>query len=212
MSVCRICEKRRPQRFCIGIGGEICSRCCGEQREVTIDCPFECEYLREARRHERPVVAASDKVPHAEVRVTDEYVESHSALITRVIRGLLEAARQTPGVVDSDVREALESMIKTQLTRESGLIYETRPNNPYAAAIQQRLRDWIEEYRDALAEETGVHSVGEHDVLLALVFLRRIEFLENNGRRRGRAFLDFLRRRFPESAGRQQPASPIVRP
>ena len=102
-------------------------------------------------------------------------------------------------------------MIQTQLTRESGLIYETRPNNPYAGAIQQRLREAIEDYRDRLAERTGVHSVRERDILTVLVFLQRVEFIRNNGRRRGRAFLDFLRTSFPAPV-EDFPSPSIIQP
>jgi len=34
--------------------GRICPQCCGEQREVTLDCPSDCLYLRQAREHEKP--------------------------------------------------------------------------------------------------------------------------------------------------------------
>jgi len=50
---CAICQTRRPRRFCPGVRGEICSLCCGAEREVTVDCPLDCEFLREARRHEK---------------------------------------------------------------------------------------------------------------------------------------------------------------
>ena len=36
---CAICEKRKEKRFCPAIHGRICPQCCGEQREVTLDCP-----------------------------------------------------------------------------------------------------------------------------------------------------------------------------
>src|ERR1035441_6424798 len=50
---CSICQTRRSRRFCPGVRGEICSLCCGEEREVTVDCPLDCEFLREGRRHEK---------------------------------------------------------------------------------------------------------------------------------------------------------------
>ena len=47
------------------------------------------------------------------------------------------------------------------------------------------------------------------DVLGVLVFLERLELQHNNGRRRGRAFLDFLRAYLPEppaEVAEQQPS------
>ena len=43
---CAICETRRPRRYCPGVRGEICAICCGTAREVTVDCPLDCPYLR----------------------------------------------------------------------------------------------------------------------------------------------------------------------
>jgi hypothetical protein len=101
--------------------------------------------------------------------------------------------------VDADAREALEALIRTYRTRESGLIYETRPQNPYAAALQDVLTQSIEELRKRVAEERGMQTMRDVDLLGALVFLERLELQYANGRRRGRAFHDFLRGYLPEA-------------
>ena len=70
---CAICEKRKAKRFCPAVHGRICPQCCGEQREVTLDCPSDCPYLRQAREHEKP--RASDQIDPAglflDVEVSD---------------------------------------------------------------------------------------------------------------------------------------------
>ena len=43
---CVICEKRKEKRFCPAVHGRICPQCCGEQREVTLDCPSDCNWER----------------------------------------------------------------------------------------------------------------------------------------------------------------------
>ena len=55
---------------------------------------------------------------------------------------------------------------------------------------------------DVLSRPTGDalmlgHVHPDADVLGTLVFLQRLEFQHSNGRRRGRAFFDFLRTYFP---------------
>ena len=45
-----------------------------------------------------------------------------------------------------------------------------------------------------------METVRDTDVLGVLVMLQRMEFARNNGRARGRAFIDFLRQEFPEFA------------
>src|SRR5215212_6262711 len=67
---CAICETRRPRRFCPGVRGDICSVCCGTEREVTVDCPFECEYLQQSRHHEKPAPLDSPALPNQDIRVT----------------------------------------------------------------------------------------------------------------------------------------------
>jgi len=109
----------------------------------------------------------------------------------------LANAMEKQRAVDSDAREALESIIKTYRTRESGLIYESRPQNPYAASIQQALQESIADLEKRLAEETGLHSLRDAEVLGILVFLQRLELQHNNGRRRGRAFFGFLHTLLP---------------
>jgi len=42
-----------------------------------------------------------------------------------------------------------------------------------------------------------MQTMRDTDVLGALVFLQRLELQNNNGRRRGRAYFDFLRTYFP---------------
>ncbi len=46
---CVYCNKRQGKRRCPSLGGTICTRCCGENRVVHIDCPSTCQHLR---RHE----------------------------------------------------------------------------------------------------------------------------------------------------------------
>jgi hypothetical protein len=174
--------------------GEICATCCGTERENTIDCPLDCEHLQEARRHEQP--GAIDEVPNKDVRVSEEFLREHEPVLLWISMALANAMEKQRAV-DSDAREALESIIKTYRTRESGLIYESRPQNPYAASIQQALQESIADLEKRLAEETGLHSLRDAEVLGILVFLQRLELQHNNGRRRGRAFFGFLHTLLP---------------
>ena len=205
---CQICEKKRARRFCPGVGGEICPACCGAGRENTIDCPASCEHLQEARAHERPVAVAEDEIPNRDIRVTEEFLENHEPLILWLTAALAEAMGSRKAV-DRDAGEALETLIKTYRTLQSGLIYETRPQNPYAAAIQERLKASIEELSKRVAEKSGLHSLRDADVLGVLVFLQRLQIGHNNGRPRGRMFYDFLRHSFPTPEN--TPAEAIVR-
>jgi hypothetical protein len=210
---CALCETRRPRRFCPGVRGDICTICCGTEREVSVDCPLDCEYLREAHQHERPAPLDPATVPNHDIRVTDEFLQANDALLAFAGGMLMGAAFDTPGTVDSDVREALDALVRTFRTLQSGVYYETRPNNPLAANIAGSVRQAIERFRQREREESGVSHTRDADVLGVLVFLQRLEYDRSNGRRRGRAFLDFLHHTFPVPPGLPAPqASSLIVP
>jgi len=195
---CKLCGKRRARRHCPGIGGDICPQCCGAERENTIRCPSTCEHLREARLHEAAAPISEEELPNQDIRLSEKFIREHEPLLLTLVLAL-KKAMDTGQAVDFDAREALEALIRTYRTLQSGLIYETRPQNPFAAAIQQSLRESIEEFRKHMAEELGMHTLRDADILGTLVFVQRLELQHNNGRRRGRAFFDFLTSYLPES-------------
>lgn len=189
---CAICETRRPRRFCPGVRGDICSICCGTEREVTVDCPLDCEYLQEARRHDRAIPTEPQKWPNQDIQMSEEYLVDYEELLLATGRALAVAAFEVPGTVDFDVREALESLIRTYRTLESGVYYESIPPNPLAANVYRGVQAGVAEFRSAEQQRLGMSRTRDADVMRILVFLQRVEFDRNNGRRRGRAFLDGL--------------------
>lgn len=196
---CKICEKKRARRHCPGVGGEICAVCCGTERENTIDCPSDCEHLQAARQHEPPAPIVAEELPNKDIRLTEDFIREHEYLVMWLALAM-SRTMEKERAVDADAREAMDALIRTYRTRDSGLIYETRPQNPYAAGIQEALQASVEELHKRIGEETGIHSLRDADVLRTLVFLQRLEMQHNNGRRRGRAFYDFLRMSFPAPA------------
>jgi hypothetical protein len=179
------------------VQGDICTVCCGTERENTVDCPSDCEYLQEARLRDRPVPITEESLPNKYIQVTEDFIRKQEQVVMWLGNALARSMEARKSV-DGDAREGLESLIKTYRTLESGLIYETRPGNPYAADIQEALKKSVDELQKRLAETTGMQTLRDADVLGSLVFLQRLELQHNNGRRRGRAFFDFLRAYFPE--------------
>lgn len=188
---CVICRTRRPRRACPGVHGDICAICCGAGREVTVHCPFSCEYLQEARKHELP--AGLDRgMGHPDIRVTEEFLEDRSTLMLALGRSLTAAAGRN-GAVDSDAREALASLIQTYRTLQNGVIYEALPANPLAANLCRAIRQDLDGFRREETEQLGMTKTRDTDVLHMLVFFERLALDRNNGRPLGRAFLDILR-------------------
>lgn len=206
---CKLCNTRKPRRYCPGVVGDICSICCGNEREVTVNCPLDCPYLVEARRHERTHEVDIETVPNRDVQVSEDFLREHEPLLVFLGAKLLEAALLTSGAVDSDVREALESLIRTYRTLQSGLYYETRPTNLVAAGVHQRLQESLDGLRKELAEKNTT-PIRDAEILGTLVFLQRVELHEANGRPRGRRFIDYLRAYFPQPEQPLAPASPLI--
>jgi hypothetical protein len=201
--------------MCPGIGADICSVCCGTERENTINCPLDCPYLQEARLREKPPEIDPATIPNSDIRITDEFLRSQGALLGETMRELAEVGLGIPGAVDFDVREALDSLVRTYRTRESGLYYDSKPSNLMAAGIHERVQEGMDRFRQAATERFGINTVRDTDILGVLVFLQRVEIKLNNGRKRGRTFLDFLRQQIvpmAEPGPRPAGGSPLVLP
>ena len=205
---CVICEERKPRRYCPGVRGEICHICCGEERENTIDCPFDCVYLREARVREKPAEVNPADIPFSDLKIPKRFVEEHEATFMLAVDSLVRAIHSNADAIDNDIRDALESLIRTYKTLQSGLVYETLPETPAAADIYRRVQQEVVEGRKEIASKTGT-SVRDAEILSALLLLQRSVYRYNNGRRRGRAFIDYLFQQFPDFAP-ISPASPSL--
>jgi len=204
---------------------EICTVCCATGREETIDCPLDCTYLGDAHRHEKPVDDALAEAPNQDIAITEEFIRENEILLAFLAVALYEGAltiKETgtagAGATDWDVRDALAALIKTWRTLENGIFFESRPENAFAAGIAAHVQRQIEEVRNGEIEKQGATSLPERTVLTTLAFLQRIEYNQNNGRRRSRAFLDFLASFYrPEEershgSGILQPGSLLIDP
>jgi hypothetical protein len=210
---CAICQTRRPRRFCPGVQGDICSLCCGAEREVSVNCPLACEFLREAHKHEKPQPIDPETLPNRDVPVSEEFLRENEEFLIFLGSSLARAALSNPEVVDFDIREALDASIRTSRTLQSGLYYETLPSNPLAAGLCRALQEAVDEFRKAEAERLGMHKTRDAAALGLLVFLQHFEMSYNNGRRKGRAFLDALLDFYPvEPENESPPSSSLILP
>ena len=198
---CVICEIRKEKRFCPAVHGRICPQCCGEQREVTLDCPSDCPYLQQAHEHEKP--RSADQIDPAalflQVEVSDQFMYEREHLLMGLTYALAKAARADSSLNDRDLIAVL-SALSSRYERlvNSGLHYEP----PFSSASQQRVavevENMLKEFREAEHKHMGYSSLRDADVLKALVFLLRLGYGRTSGRPKSRAFVDFLFAQFPE--------------
>jgi len=189
---CKICGVRRARRFCPGVEGDICSICCGTERENTVRCPFTCVYLREARQHERVEPVDRETLPNSDIRVSDEYLDAHVEQFNFIGAILVRSALMEPGTVDRDVRDALDALTRTYRTLQSGLYYDTRPENAIAARIFDDFQEGMGAWRKE-EQQHGLPHASDGDVLKILVFLQIVAISVDNGRPLCRALIDTLR-------------------
>src|SRR5579864_8528826 len=155
---CAICEIRKEKRFCPAVHGRICAQCCGEQREVTLDCPGDCPYLRQAREHERP--RPTDQIdPSAlflRVEVPDQFIYEREHLLMGLTYALAKAARADRNLNDQDLIAAVTALATTyDRLVNSGLHY----GQPITSTPQQRaaaeVEKMLKEFREAEHKHIG---------------------------------------------------------
>src|SRR6516225_3186296 len=187
---CPICEIRKEKRFCAAVHGRICAQCCGEQREVTLDCPIDCPYLQQAREHEKP--RAADQIDPAglflQIAVSDQFMYEKEHLLMGLTFALAKSARSDRSLDDQDLIAAL-SMLATSYQRRinSGLHYEQTLTSESQRRVTMEVETMVKEYREAEQKHVGYSSLKDSEVLKALVFLLRLAHGRTSGRPKSRA-------------------------
>lgn len=207
---CPICQKRKAKRFCPAKAGNICSVCCGTEREVTIDCPADCPYLVASREYdsERREIDWS-KVPFSDTKIDSAFVAEHERFFAALTYAICLYARDNRPLVDSDVVASLRALAETYRTLSGGIYYEKVPDYQLQRGLYQALKAAIDDHKRAEAQKFGVTRVRDSEIRDALIFLTQVGVTHSNGRPKGRAYLDFLRTQFkPEELAR--PTSDIV--
>lgn len=211
---CPICERRPPKRFCPAKGEKICPVCCGREREVTIDCPADCPHLIAAYRyeadHRKPL--PSEDLPYRDIQVRPDFVYERWDVVTGLATTILQFQLENKELNDSSAAASIEALAETYRTLGTGIYYERPPASPLAHALYAQLGQFLQEIRKQRAARMGFSSLRDSDIFQLFVFLLRVAKQETNGRPRSRAFLGFLRARFPLPAATEKESSRIIVP
>ena len=217
---CSLCETRKEKRFCPAIHGRICPQCCGEQREVTLDCPSDCVYLQQAREHEKPGSSHARELTEQDreslfpnVNIEEAFLYQQENLLLGISFALAKSARADRDLRDSDLIAALVSLGKTYETLvQSGLHYDASAPNPPQQAVINEIKTMLAEYREVEQKNRGHVALRDSDILKGIVFMIRMAHGRTNGRPKSRAFVEFLFQQFPDKAAQEQQASRIIVP
>ena len=208
--------------------GKICAQCCGEQREVTLDCPSDCTYLlqsrTQSRQHEKaPADGGFDhEALFPEVEISEQFLYEREHLIVGLSYALAKSARagrslDGHALNDRDLIAALTALAKSYRTLvESSLIYEQATANLAHQQIAREVATMVKEFREAEEKHVGYSRLRDSEVLQALVFLLRMGVMRTSGRPKSRAYVDFLFAQFPEPqsaiAAPESPGSGLIIP
>jgi len=210
--VCAICEKRPAKRFCPAKGEKICAICCGREREVTIDCPPTCAHLVTAHRYEAEHrnLTPREEFPYRDIEFPVEFVYDRWPVVAGLAGTINAFQTQNKELNDATTRLALEAFAETYRTLGTGIYYERPPDSPVARALYAQIAGFLQEFRKQQVDRAGFPSLKDSDVFLLLVFLLRVSKQQTNGRPLSRAFLGFLRERFPQPAAEKESSRIIV--
>jgi hypothetical protein len=198
--VCPICHKRKAKRFCPAKGENICSVCCGTEREVTIDCPSGCQHLVASRDYDWRRRQHDDSVdwsraPFPGARLDRDWVTSHAELVSALSYAICLFARDHRPLVDSDVIAVLTSLAETYRTLSSGIYYEKLPDYRLQAELYQALQTAFADLKKKQTQAM-MSTVRDSDIRDVLMSMAQLGYFRQNGRPKGRAFLDMLRGQF----------------
>jgi hypothetical protein len=210
---CPICEKRKAERFCPAKAENICAVCCGQEREVTINCPTDCPYLLSAHRYEseRPRDLPAD-IAFRDEMVPEGVVHTHQQLVAALVFSVAKFCAAQPAAVDPDVLAALLALARTYKTLSSGLIYEKPPQAPLAGELYSTLAALLDEIKKEQTEIASSASFKDPDIFSLLVYLYQAGVVHSNGRPRSRQFIEFLRGQFPQAPELKREESRIIVP
>ena len=149
MASCVLCAARRGTRPCPALKTEVCSLCCGTRRRRTVACPDDCGFLRQGRAYQELRVGATEPLRKAR-ELSPEYVNALDLSILEVRNTRFR------DLLDREVREALESVLKTVETGEKGLIYEYRSPDPRIQILSDAIKRVVDEFQNKRRVETTV--------------------------------------------------------
>jgi hypothetical protein len=210
---CPICEKRKPERFCPAKGEKICAVCCGREREVTIDCPIDCNYLIAAHRyeneHQRQIPADA---PLLDVNLPNNLIHTHQQIMAALAFTIAKFCATHHEATDSDVLAAVQAFAETTRTLMTGIYYETQPDGLVRRELYATLTTFVTELKQKTAQQGRSAALKDSDIFYLSVFLYRMGLLRTNGRPRSRRFIEFLHGQFPGAHEPKREESRIIVP
>ncbi len=198
---CPLCDSRSGKRYCPALAKRICAACCATKREIEIDCPSDCAYLRQGRSFE---FERHDHHVDADLRRFDQrFLYRNAQALTMLAAGIAETRAQHPSIVDIDARAAFEALRATTKTLSSGIYYETKPEGrPIADALYRSLKRLLDEMMRP--PDPSVTGLKDEDALEILEFMIATSDFYSGGRPKSRRHMDWLASMLPSRSDEEE--------
>lgn len=202
MATCPLCSTRHGKRYCPAKDTQICAVCCGTKREIEIDCPSSCTYLKASRSYdaEKPIV---DAELMAKIQKYDSrFVEQFHFALAAVNETVIEERLGAPWLVDQDVIEVYKALGSTMRTLMSGIYYESLPMGAVRLSLFRRLKEVFDELMEPDPDsERPMLKVSEAvDILDFVTFAGQVN---STNRPRTRRYLDWISETFGYPSAQQ---------
>src|SRR5262245_37093363 len=195
MATCPLCTTRTGKRYCPAKDTHICAVCCGTKREIEIDCPSSCNYLKASRSYEaeKPIL---DAEVIAKIRKYDNsFINRYHHVLDVINKTVVEERMSSPWLVDNDVVEVYKALAATMKTLSSGIYYESLPEGPVRLSLFRRLKDAFDVLMkpDPASEHPLLKASEAVDVLDCATFAVQ---MNSSTRPRSRRYLDWISETF----------------
>ena len=207
--MCPLCSERAGKRYCPAKDAQICAVCCGMKREVEIDCPSSCSYLKASRSYE-----AEKRIPDAELaakvqKYDQTFIYRYNQMLNAITSAVGEERLNSPWLVDNDLIEVYKALTATMKTLSSGIHYEALPDGPVRLSLFRRVKATLDELMgpDPNADRRVLKVSEAIDVLDFLTFAAQ---MNSSIRPRSRRYLDWISEMSGLSPQAQQSSGLII--
>jgi hypothetical protein len=186
---CPLCDTRKAKRPCPAKSTQICGICCATKREIEIDCPPSCSYLREGYQYASKKTPLEQKARANPIDRTFDraFLVTNERLLMELSSVILESYKSLPQLHDTDVLAALAALEKTFRTLDVGLYYDSKPDGNLEQFLYLKLKEIIDlkmQNPDAQGHRLKVSTTVD-----CVVFLQQFALMKGSGRPLSRGYL-----------------------
>jgi hypothetical protein len=209
MATCPLCSERAGKRYCPAKETQICAVCCGTKREVEIDCPSSCSYLKASRSYE-----AEKRVPDPELfakvqKFDAEFVERNYKILNAASIIVVQECSNSRWLNDNDVIEVYKALAATMRTLSSGIYYEKLPESPIRLSLFRRLKALIDDLMQP-GPTPDLRILKAFEAIDILDFLTVAAEANSSIRPRSRRYVDWVSQQFPQGQQTEHTSGLII--